>query len=431
MAPQHDNHYRTPLLALGVTLGLVISQLLFLARDRSAERELELLNEVRKLIESEHVTPPQSERLVEGALRGMLAELDTHSRYFDELEAAGLEQETEGVYRGVGISFVPDSRLSRVLFALPGSPAARAGIKVGDRIAALDDQAFEPAQTEFLRAALSNNEGRKVALTLADSEGGERRVAGVELVPEPVLDPSVRHSLLLDAERGLGYLALSSFTRRSGAEFDQAMAALSEHGLKALILDLRGNRGGLLDAAVHIARRFVPSGVIVSTEDRQGLQELLAEPSQALYAGLPVVVLIDGLSASASEVLAGALQDHQVAVLIGQRSYGKGTVQSLRRLTGRVGGIVKLTTALYRTPSGRRIEPLDGDVESGGLAPDLSVELSEAETAALRRFANTLGPGLDDQPAVEQLESELGRALLPRPPDDAQLRAARAELIGR
>jgi carboxyl-terminal processing protease len=427
MPHQPPTPHRAPLLALGVTMGLVISQLLFLARDRSAERDLELLNEVRQLIEAEHVSPPESNRLVDGALRGMLSELDVHSRYFDAGEAAGLEQETEGVYRGVGISFVPDSRLSRVLFALPGSPAARAGIKVGDRIAALDNQAFDPEQPEMLRAALSNNEGRKVTLTLLDGLGSQRRV---ELVPEPVLDPSVRHSLLLDVERGLGYLSLSSFTRRSSGEFDQNLAALQAAGLKALILDLRGNRGGLLDAAVHIARRFVSSGVIVSTEDRHGRQEQLAEPEQALYAGLPLVVLIDGQSASASEVLAGALQDHRAAVLVGTRSYGKGTVQSLRRLSGTGGGIVKLTTALYRTPSGRRIEPLHGDKESGGLTPDLEVELSEAEAAELRRFATTLGPGLEDQPAVQALEAELGQPLLPRPPEDAQLRAARLQLLG-
>lgn len=424
MAPD-PRTLRSSYLALGLGLGLVAGQLLVLALEGRREETWRLVEQIQRVIEAEHVQPPGEEVLLEGALRGMLEALDDHSRYYAESEARILEQETAGVYHGVGLSFVPDSDLSQVLFALPGSPAARAGVAVGDRIAELDLEPYGPGQPERLRAALSNPAGRRVQLKLEPLQGGERQV---ELVPEPVLDPSVRHTLLLDPEHGIGYVALSSFTRRTPAEFDQALESLKAAGLTALILDLRGNRGGLLDAAVHVARRFVREGVIVTTEERGGRRELRAEAELALYAGLPLVCLIDANSASSSEVLAGALADHRAACLVGTRSYGKGTVQSLRRLRPPHGGIVKLTTARYRTPSGRLIEATEGEPESGGLQPEIAVELEPAQAAALRRFLARLGPGLADQPAVRELETVLGRALLPLPPEDPQLSAALAHL---
>jgi carboxyl-terminal processing protease len=424
MAPD-PRSLRRSYLALGLGIGLVSGELLALALDGRRSETLRLVEQIQRVIESEHVHPPAEEVLLEGALRGMLESLDDHSRYYASSEARILEQETAGVYHGVGLSFVPESDLSQVLFALPGSPAARAGVGVGDRIAELDRLPYGPGQPERLRAALSNDAGRGVQLKLEPLAGGERQV---ELVPEPVLDPSVRHTLMLDADRGIGYVALSSFTRRTPSEFDSALESLRTAGLTALILDLRGNRGGLLDAAVHVARRFVAEGLIVTTEERSGRRELRAEPAQALYRDLPLVCLIDARSASSSEVLAGALTDHRVACLIGTRTYGKGTVQSLRRLRPPHGGIVKLTTARYRTPSGRLIEASEAEPDSGGLQPDIEVELEPAQATALDRFLARLGPSLADQPAVRELEARLGRSLLPLPPEDAQLAAALAHL---
>ncbi|MHC4377590.1 MAG: S41 family peptidase [Planctomycetota bacterium] len=387
----------------------------------------ELLGEVQDLIERHYVHGATEDELIDGALHGMLGGLDDYSRYYDRDESAAFENETAGIYAGVGIRFTRGSELTEVLCALPDSPAERAGVAPGDRVLrvdGLDAQAVEPAQ---LRERLANVERRPVPVEL-ESRDGTRRT--IELTPEQVTDPTVRHTVFLEDTDGLAYLHVRGFSRRTSAEFDAAIAALRERDLRGLVLDLRGNLGGVLDSALEIADRFLEDGVLLQVESRDGIEEHRAQRPETWLAGMPLVVLVDGESASASEVLAGALQDHRAAVLVGERTYGKGTVQTLTRLPA-TSGILKLTTSLYRTPSGRRIERSLDTGRRHGLAPDVEVALDEDARYGLHVFHQGYTPAPDVADAIYLWERESGRELLPRPPRDAQLALALELLAGR
>ena len=390
-------------------------------------RPNELLGEVQDLIERHYVHGATADQLTDSALHGMLDGLDDYSRYYDRDESAAFENETAGIYAGVGIRFTRGSELTEVLCALPDSPAERAGVAPGDRVLrvdGLDPGAVEPG---VLRERLSNVEGRPVPVEL-ESRDGTRRT--VELTPEQVTDPTVRHMAFLEGAEGVAYLHVRAFSRRTGAEFDTAIAALRERSLRGLVLDLRGNLGGVLDSALAIANRFLEEGVLLQVESRDGIEEHRARRPETWLAGLPLVVLVNEESASASEVLAGALQDHRAAVLVGERTYGKGTVQTLTRLPA-TSGILKLSTSLYRTPSGRRIERSLDTGRRHGLAPDVEIALDEDARDALYAFHQGYTPAPDVSDAIYQWERESDRELLPRPPRDRQLTSALELLAGR
>lgn len=390
-------------------------------------REMAVLRQVRTLVERSYVREPAERELLDGALRGMIDDLDPYSRYVPPRETAQLEQETSGVFVGIGVVFAQTGETYRVLYPLPGGPAEAAGVRVGERILRLDGERADEPGLGTLRDRLQGAAGRQVELELEDLEGTRRTLA---LRPEPVVDPTVRHARLLPGGDGIGYLAISSFSRRTPEEFDRAVAALRERGMSSLVLDLRGNLGGVLESATRIANRFVAEGLIVRSESRAGHEDWRAEKAHAGLLGMPLVVLIDRDSASASEVLAGALQDHRAAVLVGERSYGKGTVQTLLRVRG-TGGVVKLSTALYRTPSGRLIERNLPGAWDAGLVPDVEIELPIAEHRALRQFLSGYGAPLAHQEAIRAWEAERGVELLTAPPPDAHLDAALELFAGR
>ena len=411
-------------LALGVLVGAFGALAGVELRERfgrgAAERDLHRIGQVHDLVGRTYVHDLEPMVLRDGALTGMLENLDAYSRFYDGDEAASLESETAGTYRGVGVGFVPGDEPWQVLFTLHGSPAERAGIVLGDRVVAVDGRPIAELDAGEVRARLANEVGAVVELELAGRDGGRRTV---HLTPEPVLDPSVAHVRWLDRGAGLAYVALAGFSKRTPEEFDRTIDALRGAGLRQLVLDLRGNLGGVLDAATHVADRVLEQGVIVRSQTRRGESSVEAGSVEPWLSGVPLVVLVDRETASSSEVLAGALQDHRVAVVVGERTYGKGTVQTLTRLPNGE-GIVKLTTALYLTPAGRRIErSLDGAWNSG-LEPDVLVEPQDTEREALRAFLAGTTPPLDQQPAIEAWERELGRELFARPPEDAALTAA-------
>jgi carboxyl-terminal processing protease len=387
----------------------------------------ELLGEVQGLIERHYVHGATEDQLIDGALHGMLGGLDDYSRYYDRNESAAFENETAGIYAGVGIRFTRSSALTEVLCALPDSPAERAGIRPGDRLLRVDGLEVSESEPNELRERLANVERRPVQVELETRTGQRRRV---ELTPEQVTDPTVRHTLFLEETEGLAYVHVRGFSRRTGAEFDAAVEALRERDLRGLVLDLRGNLGGVLDSALEIADRFLDGGVLLQVESRNGVEEHLAQAPETWLANLPLVVLVDGESASASEVLAGALQDHRAAVLVGERTYGKGTVQTLTRLPA-TSGVLKLTTSLYRTPAGRRIERSLDTGRRHGLAPDVEVELSDDEALALHVFHQDYTPRPELADVIHAWERESGRSLLPRPPRDPQLTLAIELLSGR
>jgi len=409
-------------------LGLVAGLLAALTVDRAArhflDRDLELVRAVRDLAVTEYVREVDPSELVDEALHKMLQELDDHSAFFGPREIAALERETSGEFLGIGAVF-RGGEAGRILFAYPDSPAERAGLGVGDRILRAGGEPL--AATEDLQEHLhARGADGAVELEVEDLAGVLR---AVRLRPEAVLDPTVRHAQLVDPQAGLGYLSIRSFTHRTPGEFDQAVAALRKAGLRALVVDLRANPGGILDAAVTLANRFVARGTLVATRSRTEVRRTEADPEAATLAGLPLALLLDGSTASASEVLAAALQDHAVAVLVGEPSYGKGTVQTLKRI-GADRGIVKLTTAHYCSPSLRRIEHDDDDSAWSGIAPDLYVPLARTERPRLLAYLDSYSPPEEARAALRAWEEREGRPLVTALPRDAQLQAALALLAG-
>jgi len=408
-------------------LGLVVGLLCALIADRLtltlADRDIELVRAVRNLAIEDFVGDVDSDRLIDDALRGMMSGLDEHSRFYGPEEVAQISRETSGEFRGIGVVF-QELSAGRILFAFPGSPADRAGLHVGDRFLEVDGEPVEAMAPGDLRASLQREDEDSIEALVEDLEGERRTVV---LHPERVLDPTIRHARMLDGQHGVGYVSIHSFSHRTPEEFDLAVESLLAIGLEGLIVDLRHNPGGILDSAVQIANRFIAEGTIVATRTRTDTTVTTAEASAARYKGLPLVVLIDGGSASASEVLAGALQDHSVAVLIGDSSYGKGTVQTLRPFAGDR-GIVKLTTATYFTPAWRPIEREENG--QSGISPDHVVEIGRVPRSEVYRFLENYSPPAETLAAIEAWESREDRELYARHPADVQLEAAVALLNG-
>ena len=408
-------------------LGLATGLLAALATERVTrhflDRDLEVFRTVRELALEEFVGETGPSELVDDALGGMLGGLDAFSHYYPAEELAGLERETSGEFLGIGVVF-REGEPGRILFPYPGSPAARAGLKVGDRIRSAEGVALEELGSDELLAVLRRSPD-EVKLEVEDLEGLSREV---KIDPEIVLDPTVRHARLLAGSSGVGYLAVRSFSHRTPEEFDQAIDQLRQQGLQALVIDLRANPGGILDAAVSLANRFIPRGALVATRARSGTRITEASPEDAGLAGTPLVVLIDGNSASASEVLAAALQDHAVAAVVGEPSYGKGSVQTLKRID-EDRAIVKLTTAYYLSPSLRRIEHFE-DAGRSGIAPDLVVPLLRSEREEIYRFLQSYSPPGEALESLRVWEQRTDSRLIREPPRDRQLDAALALLGG-
>ncbi len=425
-----------PVFLLGLAIGALASFLGYRIYELRWDRDIEFLRRVRDLTAATYVDEVDSDLLVEEALHGMIEGLDRYSHYYGRDEIALLDRETTGEFWGIGVVFRPPTTSGQVLFPFSGSPADRAGLRVGDRILSLDGRSVaEMAQGE-LQHAIQSCGDRDLAARVMGLDGLERELV---IRPERVVDPTVRHARVLslpapegapgDAAPSVGYLAILSFSHRTAEEFDRSVDELLQLGAKSLIVDLRSNPGGILEAAVRIANRFIEEGPLVATRTRTDTQVKQASPKEARLAGLPVVLLVDGGSASASEVLAGALQDHAVAPLVGEPTYGKGTVQTLTRF-GEDRAIVKLTTARYFTPAWRRIERNGpGDAEHG-IMPDLLVELDAAGEEAVHRYLASYSAPTAVLPAISAWQESLEEALLPVPPPDPQLEAALDLLAG-
>jgi carboxyl-terminal processing protease len=412
-------HARTPLFlvfGVGFSSGLLALATAHLLLPGGRDSDVELFRAVRDLAVESYVEEPDPRKLTDEALRGMIGSLDRYSRYYSVDEIAAVDRETSGEYLGIGVLFLdPDAGVVR--FALPDSPAERAGLKAGDRIVRVDGEWVPDLPPGGLRARLRRDNSAPIELVLEDRSGARRTTS---LRPAQVVDPTVRHARMLDAERGVAYVAVISFSHHTPEEFDREVGRLAGLGMKGLIVDLRANPGGILDAAVQLANRFVSDGVLVSTRSRTETRSSHANPEESRWRDLPLVLLVDGDSASASEVLCGALQDHRAAVVVGEPTYGKGAVQTLSRFE-RDAALVKITTSSYFTPAGRRIER---STEWGGLAPDVLVPLGAPERRAVHAFLATYSPPAASLEALLQWEREDGIEVFPRPPGDPQLDAA-------
>jgi carboxyl-terminal processing protease len=356
----------------------------------SRYRKLDLFARALATIEQHYVRPVDGERLIYAALDGLVAELDPHTDFLRPEDARLLREDIDGRFGGVGLVVTlerdpPPGTGSwlAVQDVVLGGPAARSGLAVGDRIVAVEGR--DVAQYVDLRDAIRTmrgEQGTRVAFTVVRAGGAPRVFTVVrEIIDAPAVE--VRY---LDG--GIGLLRLRDFQRTSARELQEGLAVLREQGggeLRGVVLDLRDNGGGLLDQAIAVVDLFVADGVIVRTRGRDGrITDEARARRPGTWGRVPLVVLINKASASASEIVAGALQDHRRALIVGERSYGKGSVQAPFELED--GSVLKLTTALYYTPDDRLIQ-------ASGIAPDVRVG---AEGAAFADSRPDLAPERDD-----------------------------------
>ncbi len=414
-------------LLAGLALGLAVGLVAWKVRPSGGDDDLERYREVRDYVREQYVSEKDERELLEQSLHGMVESLDPYSRFYGAAEVAQLKRETSGQYTGIGVVFAPPVSEARVLFTLPKSPARAAGIRVGDkllRVGGRDVGAMAPGE---LRALLGEPDRDPIEVAVLGRDDVER---STQVGSEELVDPSVRHARIVDEALGVGYLAILSFSQETADEFDAAVRDLQARGMKALVVDLRGNLGGVLRTAVRIANRFVPEGVIVSHEGRTETIRYNAERKLATLEGLPLVVLVDGESASASEVLAAALQEHRAAVIVGSPTYGKGMVQQVRTFGGG-DMVVKLITSYYYTPSHRNLERTVDGAWSVGVLPDVEMALKSAENDALRAWRASYSPPEDLRAQIAEWELQEGRKLTAQAPPDAHLDAALELFRGR
>lgn len=355
------------------------------ANSSETYRQLNLFGDVFERVRAEYVEPVTDEQLVENAINGMLTALDPHSSYLNRKNFQDMQVQTKGEFGGLGIEVSLDNGLVKVVSPIDDTPAFRAGLQPGDYITHIDGDAVMGLSLNEAVDKMRGPINSSVRLTVRRGLPGEP--FDVTLTRAVIKVQSVR-SRLEGAD--VGYLRVTSFNEQTQTGLEKAITALEqEHGkkLKGYVLDLRNNPGGLLDQAVSVSDTFLEKGEIVSTRGRKADEgtRFNAKPGDMLH-GLPLVVLINGGSASASEIVAGALQDHKRAVILGAQSFGKGSVQTIIPLPGH--GAMRLTTARYYTPSGRSIQQL-------GITPDIEVQPAKLEeirsVAGRRREADLRG----------------------------------------
>ena len=364
------------------------------------ERFIQVLTKVR----DHYVEPVSSDKLMDSAIRGMLRTLDPYSQYLDKEEAQRLETTTHGAFGGIGISIGMRDGWVTVISPIEGTPAWRAGIQGGDRIMKIDGETAEGLSLDDAMKKMRGEKGTKVVLTMF-REGREKPL-DFTIVRDIIQIKSVPYSGMLS--NGVGYIRLSNFSERSREEIDAAISKIEKQNPKGLILDLRFNPGGLLSQAVEVSEEFTPRGKkIVYTRGRDPSQnrDFFSSAGQP-HNKYPLVVLVNQWTASASEIVSGAVQDLDLGLVAGQTTFGKGLVQTVIPLTRSVKGPkLKLTTAKYYTPSGRCIQK-DEQLKDGALAADDDDE--DSDGALPKR---TLPDSLKSQKPRPEYKTEMGRTV--------------------
>jgi carboxyl-terminal processing protease len=335
-------------------------------------RQLDLFGEVFERVRADYVEEVTDEQLVEAAINGMLSSLDPHSSYMNAKNFRDMQVQVRGEFGGLGIEVTMENGLVKVVSPIDDTPAARGGLKPGDFITHIDGEAVAGLSLNEAVERMRGPVNSDIKLTIR-REG--RDPFEVKLTRAIVKIQSVKSHL---EGPDVGYIRITSFNEQTDSGLQSAMKSLRSHAgdkLTGIVLDLRNNPGGLLDQAIAVSDDFLEQGEIVSTRGRhpEDGARYNARPGD-ITNGLPIVVLINGGSASASEIVAGALQDHHRAVLLGTKSFGKGSVQTIVQLPGH--GAMRLTTARYYTPSGRSIQ-------AKGIEPDISVEPAKIERLAV------------------------------------------------
>lgn len=346
--------------------------------------DLRTFAEVLERIKTAYVEPIDDKTLFENAIKGMLSNLDPHSSYLEPEAFRDLQESTSGEFGGLGIEVGLDDGILQVIAPIDDSPASAAGLEAQDLIIKIDDQPTKGLSLMESVEKMRGKPGTSIRLTIV-REG--RKPFEVTLKRAVIKSRSVKSQLL---ENDYGFLRISQFQVNTGSEVEKALTSLKKENkgqpLKGLILDLRNNPGGVLQAAVEVTDHFISSGLIVYTKGRLANAELrFSANAENASEGVPLVVLINGGSASASEIVAGALQDHKRAIVMGTDSFGKGSVQTVLPLNN--DRALKLTTALYYTPKGRSIQ-------AQGIVPDILVErakLSQEDSAMGIKEADLVG----------------------------------------
>ncbi|WP_313006926.1 S41 family peptidase [Brevundimonas vesicularis] len=337
-------------------------------------RMLELFGDVVGIVEQAYVVPVDNKKLIEAALAGMMTALDPHSNYLPPSNYDDLRERTEGQYSGVGLTISADGGMVKVISPMDDSPAAKAGVQAGDVISSIEGQNAAGLTVSQVSEKLRGAVGTSVKVTFLRDGSDPLEVT---LTREVIKVQSVTGRV----EGDFGYLRVSTFNENTGRELNEAIAKIKAEkpGVKGYVLDLRNNGGGLLNAAIDVSDAFLERGEIVSQRGRkpEQIQRYSAKPGD-ITGGLPLVVLVNYGSASASEIVAGALKDHQRATIVGLTSFGKGSVQTVIPLRQGQDGALSITTARYYTPSGASIQKI-------GIEPDLEVARSEAEARIVSR----------------------------------------------
>lgn len=384
--------------------------------------QVELFSDAVSIIRSDYVDEVDPKKLIYGAMRGMLESLDDFSQFMDADEYSEIKLETKGEFGGVGIEIGMRDGILTVIAPIAGTPAEASGIKAGDKIVRIDGKITKNLQLSEAVKGMRGKPGTTITLTIWREKEG--KVFDVTLKRAMIIIHSVKISKLL--QDGIGYIKLIEFQENTPSDLDIALKKLEGQGMKALILDLRNNPGGLLDTSVDVAERFLPKGaVIVSIKSRNKEEDVIFKSGGRLARlGFPLVVVVNGGSASASEIVAAAIQGNKRGVVLGTKTFGKASVQTVIPLKD--GSAVRLTTAAYLTPSGKLIR-------GQGIAPDVVVEKEPGKPAdifdelegkkeikelAKKEFKNKIGL------AEKNIPEEGGETAVPEDRPDPQLEAA-------
>ncbi len=373
---------------LGVTVGLGRFHKVS-ALSNPIYEDLKVFTDVLGLLQKEYVEETKSKDLVYGAIKGMLETLDPHSAFLPPNMYKEMQEETKGRFEGLGIEITTKEGVLTVVSPIEDTPAFKAGIQAGDQILKIDGELTKALTLMESVKRMRGPKGSKVTLTIMRE--GFPKPREFTLTRDVIPIRSVRYEVL---EKQYGYIRLSQFQEKTDSDFQKAVKALEEEtkgGLKGLILDLRNNPGGLLDQAVKVSDYFIESGLIVSVEGRREEHKMKfnAHPQEDNLTRYPLVVLVNGGSASGAEIVAGAIQDHGRGIILGTQTFGKGSVQTIFSLKD--GSGLRLTTARYYTPGGRTIQ-------AKGIVPDIIVKpsLPDEEKAAPQK-----------QPTEKDLERHL------------------------
>ncbi len=408
------------LLLIGIGMGLLLSgQGKVGAIPKEDYESLETFTNILAIVKKNYVDDVNAKDLVTGAINGMLGAMDPHSAYLTPELYKELQMDTQGRFGGLGIEITVRNGVLTVVSPIEDTPAFRAGIKAGDQIFKIDDEFTKDMTIMQAVKKMRGPKGSKINLSI--KREGVADLLDIAIVRDTIRVQSVRSRVL---EEGYGYIRLAQFQERSDRDLQKALEKLSSEkgGLKGLVLDLRNNPGGLLTQAVRVADLFLESGLIVYTEGRlESQRQKYFARKEGSWTEFPMVVLVNGGSASASEIVAGALQDHKRSVILGTKTFGKGSVQTILPLDDN--SALRLTTARYYTPKGRSIQ-------ATGIVPDIvieSVPVQETKAEEKKRLGireENLPGHLQNQQEQKEKEKQAQQEKEENIENDAQLKRA-------